>query len=86
LSRSGELVLQTEHGKICFHQPTAYQWDQGNRQTVPVHYRRIRKQQFGFAVAAYDTEKILVIDPVLNAEHTYRKVLFSPELPEDPSS
>lgn len=65
LSSRGELVLETVRGQICFHKPVAYQEYQGNRRVVEAHYRRIRKHQVGFAVGAYDSSKMLIIDPVL---------------------
>lgn len=68
LSRNGELVLGTERGQICFHQPSAYQEQHGNRHALAAHYRQIGKNRWGFSVGAYDSSKTLVIDPVLDAE------------------
>jgi hypothetical protein len=69
LSSRGELVLETARGQVCFHKPVAYQENQGHRQAVKAHYKRIHKHRVGFAVGAYDSRKTLIIDPVLNAGH-----------------
>jgi hypothetical protein len=65
LSPRGELVLGTVHGRICFHRPVAYQEDGGNRHPVSSRYRLIHGNQVGFAVGAYESNKTLIIDPVL---------------------
>ena len=68
ITPQGELVLETESGRICFHAPIAYQGEQGNRSAVPARYRWIHKRQVGFVVSAYDSKKTLIIDPVLTAQ------------------
>ena len=65
LSPTGELVLQTRIGEICFHQPIAYQLDQGKKRVVPARYRRVSGRRVGFSLGAYDATQILVIDPLL---------------------
>src|SRR3989441_5704862 len=81
----GELILQTAGGELRLHKPRVYQELNGVRQEVAGGYvllaetqdlglqtpdPRLQTHQVGFAVAAYDSSRPLVIDPVL-AYSTY---------------
>src|SRR5205814_10312734 len=78
LAANGDLILQTESGELHLHKPLVYQEVDGVRQEIAGSYvllsetpdSRLRTPdsglqppQVGFAVAAYDTGKPLVIDP-----------------------
>jgi hypothetical protein len=65
LNSRGELVLETTLGQVCFHKPVAYQQEGGTRRLVSSRYRLIHRNKIGFAVGAYESNKTLIIDPVL---------------------
>lgn len=72
----GNLILQLADDEIRFHKPQVYQEIHGTQQVIPGDYvflnngpRTTDHRQpikIGFQVAAYDTSKPLVIDPVLS--------------------
>lgn len=62
----GELVLQTGTGRICFHKPVAYQQEGASQRWVVAEYRIMGKNQVGLALGAYDSNKPLIIDPVVS--------------------
>ena len=74
----GNLVLPTEGGEVRFHKPVVYQsnganatWGKGvrsksSRTYIDSRYVLKEADQIGFEVAAYDTDKALIIDPVLS--------------------
>src|SRR5206468_7525367 len=81
LDADGDLILHTEGGDIHLHKPLVYQEVDGVRQEIAGGYillsgtpdSRLRTPdsglqtpQVGFAVAAYDPSKPLVIDPGLS--------------------
>jgi uncharacterized protein (TIGR03437 family) len=66
IDQTGALVLQTAAGEVRQRQPVVYQEDQGERRPVAGRYTALGPNEFGFAVAAYDERKPLVIDPVLS--------------------
>jgi hypothetical protein len=65
IDAQGDLILQTPGGEIRQHKPLVYQEVNGVKRAIPGRYVRMGKQQVGFQVAAYDTSRPLVIDPVL---------------------
>ncbi len=74
IDTTGDLVLHTADSEIRFHQPRLYQDINGTKQAGSGRYvlldaktpnSELRTQEVGFAVAAYDTSKPLIIDPVL---------------------
>ena len=65
INAAGELVLSTASGDIRMHAPVIYQETAGVRTTVAGGYVLEEPQQVSFEVAAYDTSRPLVIDPVL---------------------
>jgi hypothetical protein len=65
ISAAGELVLSTASGDIRMHAPVIYQETAGVRTAVAGGYVLKETQEVSFAVAAYDTSRPLVIDPVL---------------------
>jgi hypothetical protein len=65
ISDAGELVLHSTAGEIRMHAPVIYQETAGARTTVVGGYVLNDLQEASFEVAAYDTSRTLVIDPVL---------------------
>src|SRR6267154_453038 len=66
----GGLVLRAAGGDIRQHKPVVYQEIDGVRQEIEGGYVRKGAGRVGFKVAAYDTSRPLIIDPVL-AYSTY---------------
>lgn len=65
LEPNGELVLSTAIGEVRQHTPVLYQTINGVRQPVQGRYVALSHNEVGFEVAAYDSQRELVIDPVL---------------------
>lgn len=76
IEAAGDLILHIEGGEVRLHKPVVYQEINGGRQEIPSRYvlfpfppgegQGEGVQQIGFAIAAYDTSKPLIIDPVLS--------------------
>src|SRR5439155_1110671 len=81
IDTNGDLILQTEGGDIHLHKPLVYQEVDGVRQEIAGGYvllsepqdsglqppdPGLQTPQVGFAVAAYDTSRPLIIDPELS--------------------
>src|SRR5260221_2869396 len=67
----GDLVLHVSGGDIRQHKPIVYQEIDGTRQEIAGRYVRKSANRVGFQIAAYDTSRPLVIDPVVLAYSTY---------------
>jgi hypothetical protein len=65
LDAQGGLVLGVEGGEVRFEKPRIYQELDGGRREISGSYVLKGRSQVGFQVAAYDTGKLLVIDPAL---------------------
>lgn len=79
IDEAGDLVLPTVAGDVRFHRPHLYQEIDGVKKEIEGQYVMVDSEeeegtslqspassrQIGFAVAAYDTTKPLIIDPVL---------------------
>lgn len=65
LDASGNLIVHTEHGNVFQSAPVLYQEIGGFRQTVSGHYALAADQSVQVIVGAYDTSKLLIIDPVI---------------------
>jgi hypothetical protein len=61
----GDLVLNTAVGAIHQRKPLIYQEVDGVRREIPGSYVLTGTRQVGFQVAAYDSTRLLIIDPVL---------------------
>jgi len=70
IDAQGDLVLHAAGGHIRQHKPLVYQEIDGVRQEIAGGYIREGANRVGFQLAAYDTARPLVIDPVL-AYSTY---------------
>jgi hypothetical protein len=66
IDKQGDLVLHTQSGQLRQHRPRIYQPINGQKKAVAGRYVLLSKQEVGFAIAEYDTNKALVIDPVLS--------------------
>jgi hypothetical protein len=66
VDKDGNLALRTGTGDVTFQRPVVYQLIEGEKRTVEGRYVRTAERQVGFMVAAYDTQRPLVIDPVLS--------------------
>ncbi|HLF84156.1 MAG TPA: SBBP repeat-containing protein, partial [Blastocatellia bacterium] len=62
---AGDLVLATAAGETRQHKPRVYQNVNGANKEFASRYVALGKNQFAFAVSAYDHGALLVIDPVL---------------------
>ncbi len=65
LDAQGQLVVQTARGRVRWKQPEIYQEVDGQHRSVEGRYVLRAGHELGFAVAAYDTARPLIIDPVL---------------------
>src|SRR5882762_7564910 len=66
IDAQGELVLHAAGGDIRQHKPIIYQEIDGVRYDIAGGYVRKGASRVGFEVAAYDTNRPLVIDPMLS--------------------
>src|SRR5256885_3563981 len=65
IDAQGDLVLRTAGGDIRQHRPLIYQEIDGIRQEIDGGYVRKGANRVGFRLAAYDTARLLIIDPVV---------------------
>ena len=65
VDEQGQLVVQTAGGDVRWNKPGVYQEADGGRREVKGKYVLRPGHELGFEVAAYDTAKPLVIDPIL---------------------
>jgi hypothetical protein len=63
---SGQLIVQITGHRLKFSAPVAYQVRNGRRCVVKTAYT-LAGNQYGFKVAAYDTTRELVIDPLISS-------------------
>ena len=61
----GQLVVQTAGGGVRWNRPEIYQEVDGQHRSVKGKYVLRAGHELGFAVAAYDTARPLIIDPTL---------------------
>jgi hypothetical protein len=66
IAPQGDLWLNADGLQICLHKPLIYQETNGTKLAIPGGYVLRGGQKVGFQVAAYDTRKRLIIDPVLS--------------------
>ena len=65
LDEGGNLILETVAGRVTQQAPVVYQERDGQKVPVAGQYELGAGHRVGFEVAAYDTTRPLVIDPVL---------------------
>ena len=66
IDAQGELVLHTTGGGLRQHKPIIYQEIDGARRNIDGRYVIKSRKRVGFQLAAYDTTRPLIIDPVLS--------------------
>jgi uncharacterized protein (TIGR03437 family) len=66
LNADGELNLRAGAAAVRWRRPHVYQEIRGRRVTVEGHYEMLGANRAGFRLGAYDTQKPLVIDPVIS--------------------
>ncbi len=67
VNSEGELVVETDWGKVIEHEPLVYQEIDGRSVPIECTYTMIGDNRFGFELdGVYDDEFALVIDPVLS--------------------
>jgi hypothetical protein len=66
IDHGGDLVLVTQRGEMRQHRPIAYQETNGFKVKIAARYVMGRRHQIGFKLGRYDSNKRLVIDPVLS--------------------
>ncbi|MGH9892421.1 MAG: SBBP repeat-containing protein, partial [bacterium] len=71
IDAQGDLILHAAGGAIHQKRPVIYQEVDGLRQEIAGSYVRKGAKRVGFKVAAYDTSRPLIIDPVVLAYSTY---------------
>ena len=71
VNAQGELIAHTDNGPIAYTAPIAFQEDaQGNKESVAVQYALNTQQNtYAFALAAYDTSRPLIIDPLIKSSY-----------------
>ncbi len=65
IDADGELVLQTQAGRVRQHRPLVYQEIGGERRYIPGRYILRQDHQVAFEIGRYDIKRPLIIDPVL---------------------
>ncbi|HEY2987869.1 MAG TPA: SBBP repeat-containing protein [Candidatus Binatia bacterium] len=65
INSRGDAVLHVAGGRIQLNKPVLYQEADGVRREISGGYVRKGEDQLAFNVGAYDTERALIIDPVL---------------------
>jgi hypothetical protein len=66
INGDGDLLLAAAGGELRLRKPLAYQEAGGSRTEIAARYVLKGPDTYGFAVAAYDADRPLVIDPVLD--------------------
>ncbi len=65
LTRDGSLRLGSHDGAVLLHQPTIYQVERGERQSVRGGFVLLADGRVGIHVGSYDRNEPLIVDPVL---------------------
>jgi uncharacterized repeat protein (TIGR01451 family) len=62
----GDLILSPSSSSVKLRKPVIYQGTGGSRRVIPGRYVLRGRDEVGFEIAAYDTNKTLIIDPSLS--------------------
>jgi len=65
IDADGDLVLETNRGEIRHHRPVVYQEIAGARRAIAGRFVLQGRHRVGFELGDYDTQRSLVIDPIL---------------------
>jgi Beta-propeller repeat/Abnormal spindle-like microcephaly-assoc'd, ASPM-SPD-2-Hydin len=63
--KDGDLLLQVGDGEVRWRKPGVYQEKDGRRQEIDGRYVIKHGRRMGFELAAYDSKRPLIIDPIL---------------------
>ena len=66
LNSAGDLMLQTTGGQVWQRKPLVYQERNGRRERIESGYVITGEKQVAFKIAAYDTTRPLIVDPILS--------------------
>jgi hypothetical protein len=66
LNKQGDVLMSVAGGKVALQKPVIYQEVNGQRREIAGNYTLASNHQIRFAVADYDHNQPLTIDPVLN--------------------
>src|SRR5262249_2180035 len=65
LNRRGDLIVHSQNATLKIVRPKSYQVKGGTKRALPSRFVRVGANEIAFAVAPYDRNLPLVIDPVL---------------------
>jgi hypothetical protein len=71
IDEKGNLVIKTRLGELIHRRPVSYQQIEGKRVVVNVDFKKLATNDYGFRVGSYDTDRELIIDPVVLIYSTY---------------
>lgn len=66
INKSGDAVLRVTGGEVVLQKPLVYQMASGGRKEIAGNYVLANGHELTFSVPAYDRNKTLILDPVLN--------------------
>ncbi|HEX8265317.1 MAG TPA: FG-GAP-like repeat-containing protein [Pyrinomonadaceae bacterium] len=65
INKEGDLIAETENGRISYRRPVAYQNLENGQKTVRAEFVLLGKNRVGFRLGKYDRSRELIIDPIL---------------------
>ncbi len=69
VNERGELEIRLDHGTLIQKSPAIYQEISGRKVKVSGQFKLLTDNTYTFTIAAYDTRKTLIIDPVIEYLH-----------------
>jgi hypothetical protein len=69
LSRTGEILVETDLGELALSKPVAWQEKNGKKLPVEASYQLLSQNRYGFVVEGRDPTQPLVIDPILQSTY-----------------
>lgn len=64
LNSDGHIIIETDYGSIEESIPASYQYNNNNKQEIEAAFKQQSSNIFGIAIAPYNQEQTLIIDPV----------------------
>jgi len=71
IDKCGNLIIETQFGKLGHAKPECYQVIEGERISVEAEFKRIEANTYGFKVEEYNRNYELIIDPLVLVYSTY---------------
>lgn len=65
LDDAGNLILTARDGRMVFHKPVVYQFENGRRRAIAGSFKRLAGNSIAFELGHYNHDRQLVIDPTL---------------------